>query len=114
MPKVTLSAGTATAVVSANEASFINGIFSREVVMSDVGLAQLAVDNITAQYQNGTVAFVVPGVNILIQPIGLIITCIWMFVGFAVYGFGTYERYAYREAYRRRRDRDMKGTTGRI
>ncbi|KAI1255588.1 hypothetical protein MGN70_002703 [Eutypa lata] len=114
MPQVTLSAREATATVSPNEAAFINGVFSRDVVMSDFGLAQLAVDNITAQYQNGTVAFIVPGVNILIFPIGLIITAIWTVVGFAAYGFGTYERYAYRDAYRRRKNREMKGSTGRI
>lgn len=114
MPKVTLSARRATATVSANEAAFINGVFSREVVMSDFGLAQLAVDNITAQYQAGDVAFILPGVNILIFPIGLIITSIWTVLGFAAYGFGTYERYAYRDAYRRRKARELIGSTGRI
>lgn len=114
IPRVTLSARSATTTVSPNEAAFINGVFSREVVMSSFGLAQLAVDNITAQYEQGNVAFVVPGVNILIFPIGLIITSIWTLVGFAAYGYGTYERYAYRDAYRQRKARDLKGGTGRI
>lgn len=114
MPKVTLSAGTATTTVSPNEAAFINGVFSREIVMSDFGLAQLAVDNITAQYEAGNVAFVLPGVNLLIFPIGLIITSIWTVLGFAAYGYGTYERYAYRAAYRARKVRDQSAAKGRI
>lgn len=114
IPKVTLSARQAITTVSPNEAAFINGVFSKEVVMSDFGRAQLAVDNITAQFQEGNVAFVLPGVNILIFPIGLIITSIWTVLGFGFYGFGTYERYAYREAYRRRKAWDLKGSTGRI
>jgi len=119
MPKVTLTArnpsGTmVNTTVSANEAAFINGIFSKEVVMSDFGLAQLAVDAMAAQMENGTVAFVVPGVNILIFPIGLVITSIWLAIGLAAYGFGTYERYAYRDAYRTRKARELKSPSGRI
>ncbi|RYO76162.1 hypothetical protein DL766_003865 [Monosporascus sp. MC13-8B] len=119
MPKVTLTARspsgtTVNTTVSVNEAAFINGIFSKEVVMSDFGLAQLAVDSMAAQMENGTVAFVVPGVNILIFPIGLVITSIWLAIGLAAYGFGTYERYAYRDAYRTRKARELKSSSGRI
>ncbi|RYP50889.1 hypothetical protein DL768_003678 [Monosporascus sp. mg162] len=119
MPKVTLTArnpsgATVNTTVSANEAAFINGVFSKEVVMSDFGLAQLAVDAMAAQMENGTVAFVLPGVNILIFPIGLVITSIWLAIGLAAYGFGTYERYAYRDAYRTRKARELKSPSGRI
>ncbi|KAL7629847.1 hypothetical protein AAE478_001370 [Parahypoxylon ruwenzoriense] len=110
MPTVTLTgknlAGqTVSTNVSANEAAFVNGIFSNEVVMSDFSLASLAVDELTAQLRNGTIAFVLPGVNILIFPVGLILTSIWLVIGVGFYAFGTYERYNYRDAYRSRKAR---------
>lgn len=88
--------------VSINEASFLTGVFSQEVVMSDFGAAQQAVDDQTAGLKNGTVAFVLPGVQLMVYPVGLIITGVWLLVGVAVYGFGTYERFRYAEMYRRR------------
>ncbi|KAI1453860.1 hypothetical protein F4805DRAFT_355696 [Annulohypoxylon moriforme] len=120
MPTVTLTgkspAGQQVSTnVSSNEAAFVNGIFSNEVVMSDVSLASLAVDDQVAGLHNGTVAFVLPGVNILIFPVGLILTSIWLVVGVAFYAFGTYERYNYRDMYRNRKARDGKpGYAGRI
>lgn len=110
MPTVTLTGKNlegqqVSTNVSSNEAAFVNGIFSTDVVMSDFALASLAVENITAQMLEGTVAFVLPGVNILIFPVGLIITSIWLVVGFGFYAFGTYERYNYRDTYRRRKAR---------
>lgn len=91
--------------VTSNEAIFVNGIFANDVVLSDFARAQLAVDDAMAALRNGTAAFVVPGVNILIQPIGLWIACVWAILGFSAYGFGTYERYKHRDAYRARRAR---------
>ncbi|XDG09786.1 hypothetical protein ABKA04_009401 [Annulohypoxylon sp. FPYF3050] len=120
MPTVTLTGKSPTGQqvstnVSSNEAAFVNGIFSNEVVMSDVSLASLAVDDQVAGLHNGTVAFVLPGVNILIFPVGLILTSIWLVVGVAFYAFGTYERYNYRDMYRNRKARDGKpGYAGRI
>ncbi|KAI0188588.1 hypothetical protein EV127DRAFT_409398 [Xylaria flabelliformis] len=108
MPIFTLSAKdatgqTVTTNVSSNEAAFVNGIFSKEVVLSPFGMASLAVQNITTELKAGNVAFVLPGVNLLIFPIGLVITSFWMVLGVGVYAFGTYERYNYRESYRRRK-----------
>ncbi|CAJ2512562.1 Uu.00g055770.m01.CDS01 [Anthostomella pinea] len=119
MPVVTLSAKngagqTVSTNVSSNEAAFVNGIFSSEVVLSDVARASLAVANVTAQLHNGTIAFVVPGVNILIFPVGLVVTGLWTVIGVCAYAFGTYERYGYREMYRRRKARDGKPASARI
>ncbi|KAI0188854.1 hypothetical protein F4808DRAFT_48515 [Astrocystis sublimbata] len=108
MPIFSLSATdatgrTVTTNISSNEASFVHGIFANEVVMSKLTMASIAVDNIKAELAAGTVAFILPGVNLLIFPVGLVVTSVWMVVGFAIYGFGTYERYNYRETYRRRK-----------
>ncbi|KAI1172009.1 hypothetical protein F4777DRAFT_25609 [Nemania sp. FL0916] len=94
---------TITTEVSSNEAAFVNGIFSKEVVLSPFSLASLAVQNVTSELKAGRVAFVLPGVNLLIFPIGLVITSFWTAVGVGFYAFGTYERYNYRESYRRRK-----------
>ncbi|KAI2468496.1 hypothetical protein F4781DRAFT_397907 [Annulohypoxylon bovei var. microspora] len=120
MPTVTLTGKNpggqqVSTNVSSNEAAFVNGIFSNDVVMSDFSIASLAVDDVTAGLHNGTVAFVLPGVNILIFPVGLILTSIWLVIGVGFYAFGTYERYNYRDMYRNRKARDGKpGYTGRI
>ncbi|KAJ0158696.1 hypothetical protein CTA2_11068 [Colletotrichum tanaceti] len=108
MPTLTLTgvnaAGqTVTTNVSSNEAAFISGVFSKEVIRSDLAVAQAAVDEVVAQLRNGTVAFVLPGVQIMIFPIGLIVTSAWLLIFVAFVGFGTYERIGYADSYRRRR-----------
>ncbi|GKT59748.1 hypothetical protein ColTof4_10973 [Colletotrichum tofieldiae] len=108
MPTLTLTGvnavgQTVSTNVSSNEAAFITGVFSKEVIKSDLAVAQAAVDEVVAQLKNGTVAFVLPGVQIMIFPVGLVITSTWLLIGLAFYGFGTYERIGYAESYRRRR-----------
>lgn len=107
MPVVTLSAvnaagQTVSTNVSSNEAVFVAGAFSTQVVLSTTAQAQLAVDAVVGGLANGTVAFVLPGVNLLIFPIGLVIAGIWLVIGATVIGFGFFERVQYREHYRRR------------
>ncbi|KAF5006051.1 hypothetical protein FDECE_7563 [Fusarium decemcellulare] len=107
MPILTLTAKNSTGStirtnVSINEAAFLTGVFSRDVVMSDFSMAQAAVDEQVAGLKNGTVAFVLPGVQLMVFPIGLIITSIWLVIFVAAVGFGTYERFNYAEMYKRR------------
>lgn len=107
MPTVTLSAvnaagQTVTTNVSSNEAVFVTGAFSNQLVLSTTAQAQIAVDQVVAGLANGTVAFVLPGVNLLIFPVGLIVAGIWFTIGILVIGFGFFERVQYRESYRRR------------
>ncbi|KAK4245864.1 hypothetical protein C7999DRAFT_33721 [Corynascus novoguineensis] len=107
MPIVTLKAidGTgkeAKTIVSTNEAAFVAGEFANDEIRTNLTMAQLAVDKMIEGLNNGTVAFVLPGVQIMIFPIGLIITSIWLTLGLTAYGFGTYERYNFREAHKRR------------
>lgn len=106
LPTLTLSAetpnGRISSNVSLNEAVFLVGVFSTDVVLSDFAAAQLAVTQQHDALKNGTVAFILPGVNILIFPVGLIITSVWLAIGLAAYGFGTYERIQHVAAYKRR------------
>ncbi|KAK0390102.1 hypothetical protein NLU13_3675 [Sarocladium strictum] len=115
MPNVTLRAingsGEVSTPVSANEASFLAGVFSSQSVMSDFSAAQLAVDKSLEALKNGTIAFVLPGTQIMIFPIGLIITCAWLIIGLAAYGFGTFERMQYAEMYKNRQARTGKSSS---
>ncbi|KAJ9137530.1 hypothetical protein NKR23_g9111 [Pleurostoma richardsiae] len=115
MPVVTLSAvnsaGTTVSTnVSSNEAAFVTGVFSTEVVMSDTAKAQAAVDDIVAKLKTSEVAFVLPGVQLLIFPVGLVVTSVWLVAGVAVIGLGFFERVSYREQYRSRTARAGKGS----
>lgn len=119
MPIVTLKATngngkTVSTNVSSNEAAFVTGVFSDAVVMSNLLLAQLAVDDQVAGLKNGTVAFVLPGIQLMIFPIGLIITSVWLLLGLIAYGAGTYARYNFREAHRRRTAVVAKGNVARF
>lgn len=73
--------------------------------MSDFAAAQAAVDDQVAALRNGTIAFVLPGVQLMVFPIGLVITSVWFALGIAAYGYGTFERIQYAEAYRERKSR---------
>ncbi|KAK4221563.1 hypothetical protein QBC38DRAFT_122064 [Podospora fimiseda] len=119
MPVVTLSATNAdgqkvSTNVSMNEAAFVAGVFSQEVVMSTFRQAELAVEEEMERLKNGETAFVLPGVQILIFPVGLIITSIWLVLGCAAYGYGTFARYNFREQHRRMVARAEKGGMARI
>ncbi|EUC46319.1 hypothetical protein COCMIDRAFT_4596 [Bipolaris oryzae ATCC 44560] len=86
--------------LSSQEASFVNGIFSR------AGNAPTNADPQAAASASAAVAsaapFVVPGTALAFFPIGLVITSIWAFFFFLAVGFGTYGRIQYRDQYRRR------------
>lgn len=112
MPVLTLTgqnqAGQNVATnVSSNEAVFVTGVFSQEVVLSDFARASAAVDEVVAQMKNGTVAFVLPGVELMVYPIGVIITGAWLVLGVLAYGIGTYDRIRFAANYRRRSARAM-------
>lgn len=82
--------------------------------MSDFNRAQLAVEDEIARLKDGTTAFVLPGVQILIFPIGLIITSVWLAVFIAAYGYGTFCRYQFAVQYRERRAVVERGGLARI
>ncbi len=119
MPTLTLTAvngngQTVATNVSSNEAAFVAGVFSQEVIMSSFSLAQAAVDDIVNGLHNNTVAFVLPGVQIMIFPIGLLVTGIWLVIGVAAIGYGTFQRMSFREQFRRRAARAGGKARGRI
>ena len=110
-PPSSSSSTPITTTVSANEASFLTGVFSQSIVMSDFASAQAAVTSAVAGLKTGDTQFVLPGRQMLIFPTGLIITGSWALVGIIAYGFGTYERMKYAQLYKRRSLADRKKTS---
>jgi len=108
MPVLTLTGVNSTGQtistnVSSNEAAFVTGVFSKEIIMSDFALASAAVDTVIAQLQEKKIAFVLPGVQILIFPIGLVVTGVWTVIFVVAYGYGTYQRMMFADSFRRRK-----------
>lgn len=107
MPTLTLTAvnpagQTVETQVSPNEASFLIGAFSDLTFQSPFSKAAERVTVMQQKLKDQEVAFILPGVQILIFPIGLIITSIWLVVGVLAYGFGTYQRYQYANSFKSR------------
>ena len=107
LPTLTLKANTPTGSevttnVSLNEAAFLTGVFSQQTVQSDFSAALAAVNKKVDELHNGTNAFILPGTQILILPIGTIITSFWLLVAISMYSYGTYERIQYAKSYQRR------------
>jgi hypothetical protein len=115
VPVVTLSAvnatgQTVTANLSSNEATFVNGVFATQVVPTK----SQAIPPIQTLVVASGAPFVVPGLNILIFPIGGIVTGIWAVLLIGTIGYGTVGRMQFREQYRRRMARANKGNMARI
>ncbi|KAE8451620.1 hypothetical protein EG329_003077 [Mollisiaceae sp. DMI_Dod_QoI] len=115
VPVVTLTGtdGTGASVntsLSSDEATFVSGVFAAQVTPTK--------SQVSPPIQTLVVAsdapFVVPGLNILIVPIGLIITSIWTVLFVGTIAYGTVGRMQFREHYRRRAARAEKGDLARI
>ncbi|KAG9228390.1 hypothetical protein BJ875DRAFT_243181 [Amylocarpus encephaloides] len=115
VPTVSLTAVNATGqtvntTLSSQEATFVNGVFSTQVVPTK--------SQVQPPIQTLVVAsaspFVVPGMTILIFPIGAIITGVWTILFLATIAYGTVGRMQFRDQFRRRTERATKGNTARI
>ncbi|KAL1795650.1 hypothetical protein ACET3X_005874 [Alternaria dauci] len=106
IPQIDLAARNPTTgqdvetTLSSQEASFVNGIFSK------AGTAPTNADPQAAASASAAVSsaapFVIPGTALAFFPIGLVITSVWALFFFLAVGFGTYGRIQYRDQYRRR------------
>ena len=97
MPMITIKAETSdgqflTTNMSNQEAAFINGVLSDPAFTAAQAQAFAA---------TGT-PFVLPGTTFGITPVGFVITGIWTILFVSAVGAGTYGRYKFRVAYRRR------------
>ncbi|RKF65023.1 hypothetical protein GcC1_126017 [Golovinomyces cichoracearum] len=100
-PVVTLSAIDSTGAnvktsLSSDELTFVNGVFAKKLTNTVPLLAPPIQTLVVAP----DAPFVVPGLNILIFPVGLIITGTWTVLIIATIGYGTYGRIQWREQFR--------------
>ncbi|KAF1850784.1 uncharacterized protein K460DRAFT_273976 [Cucurbitaria berberidis CBS 394.84] len=86
--------------LSSQEASFVNGIFSKAASGPTNADPQAAASASAAV--SSAAPFVVPGTSLAFFPIGLVVTSVWALFFFLAVGLGTYGRIQYRDQYRRR------------
>jgi hypothetical protein len=119
VPTVTLS-GTnaqgqaASTTLSMTEAAFLVGYFStsqKAVTQANVATAQAPMQTLVVAPGQ---TFVLPGVHILIAPIGGIVTGTWALLFALTVGYGTVSRMQFKEQYRRRVARMTKGRVATI
>jgi uncharacterized protein YaaW (UPF0174 family) len=115
VPTVTLTGQEPTGqmvntTLSSDEATFVSGVFAAVVTATK---SRLQPPMQTLVVATGS-PFVVPGLNILIFPIGAIITGIWTVLFIATVAYGTIGRMQFREQYRRRAARANKADMVRI
>jgi hypothetical protein len=93
-----------------DEATFVSGVFAAQVTPTK--------SEVSPPLQTLVVAsaspFVVPGMTIMIFPIGGIITGIWTILFCATIAYGTVGRMQFREQFRRRAAQATKGSLSRI
>ncbi|KAH6676846.1 hypothetical protein B0J14DRAFT_652253 [Halenospora varia] len=115
VPTVTLTAVNATGqtvntTLSSQEATFVAGVFATQVTPTKSQVIQPIQTLVVASES----PFIVPGLNILIFPIGGIITGIWSILFIGTIAYGTVGRMQFREQFRRRTARATKGSLARI
>ncbi|VDB86314.1 Bgt-3757 [Blumeria graminis f. sp. tritici] len=101
IPMVTISAldvtgATINTSLSKDEITFVNGVFSGSVLPTKATLAP----PIQTLVVSKDAAFIVPGLNILIFPIGLIITGLWTIAFVSTVSYGTFRRTQHRDEFR--------------
>ncbi|KAH7412511.1 hypothetical protein BKA64DRAFT_330371 [Cadophora sp. MPI-SDFR-AT-0126] len=115
VPTVTLTGQTSTGAavntsLSSDEATFVNGVFAKQLVPTKSKVVPPIQTLVVAKGEK----FVVPGLKIMIFPIGLIITSVWTVLFVGTIAYGTVGRMQFRDQFRRRSARQQKGDLARI
>jgi hypothetical protein len=108
----TPSGTTVNTTLSSDEATFVNGVFA--ATSSTTITKSVVAPPMQTLVVTGSNPFVLPGLNILIFPIGAIITGVWTVLFIGTIAYGTIGRMQFREQYRRRTARALKGDLARI
>ncbi|QSZ30342.1 hypothetical protein DSL72_004864 [Monilinia vaccinii-corymbosi] len=92
-----VSGGTVNTTLNTNQASFVSGVFSKQAAGVTRTTAQPPIQTLVVA---SDAPFVVPGLNILIFPIGGIITGVWAILFIATLSYGTIGRIQFRDQFR--------------
>lgn len=101
---------TVNTTLASGEATFVSGVFAKTATVTKTSVQSPIQTLVVA----ANAPFVVPGLNILIFPIGGIITGIWAVLLISTIGYGTFGRMQFRESFRRRAAVMEKGGQARI
>lgn len=94
-----VSGGTVNTTLDLNQASFVNGEFSTQAAGVTKTVVQPPIQTLVVA---SDAPFVVPGLNILIFPIGGIITGVWAILFIGTISYGTVGRMQFRDQFRSR------------
>jgi len=91
------------ASLSPMQASFVAGVFSMQTAITTDPKTILGnpAEQLAVAQAGSPTPFVVPGLSLGVEPVGLVVTGIWTLVFTAAVGFGTLGRIQFREQYRR-------------
>ena len=116
VPTITLT-GTETNGQTVNtsltnsEATFVSGVFAKAATTVTKTAVQSPIQTLVVA---SDATFVLPGLKILIVPIGAVVTGVWAVLFIATITYGTFGRMQFRDQYRRRSARATKGDLARI
>ena len=102
---------TVTTSLSGSEADYVNGVFAKAATTVSKSVVQSPIQTLVVA---SDAPFVLPGLKILIAPVGAIITGVWAVLFIATVGYGTVRRMQFRDSYRRRSAVATKGNMARI
>ncbi|KAG0653064.1 hypothetical protein D0Z07_0376 [Hyphodiscus hymeniophilus] len=97
--------------LSSSEATFVSGVFAKAATPVSKAAVQSPIQTLVVA---SGAPFVLPGLKIIIAPIGAVITVTWAILFIAIVGYGTIGRMQFRDQYRRRSTRANKGDLARI
>lgn len=93
--------------ISPQDASFLNGAFAdNQTKASPSSVNPGGSSSPSTQSSAESTEFLIPGRTLGIFPVGFVISMIWTFSFVVVIGLGTVDRIRFREAYRRRLERE--------
>jgi len=90
------------ASLSTTQASFLVGVFSKQANLTTDPKSILGkpAEELAAAQAGSPTPFVVPGLSLGVEPVGLAVTCIWTFIFTGAVALGTLGRIRFREQYR--------------
>ena len=98
-----------TEISPPQDASFLNGAFAENQTQDSPSSTNPGGRPSSPPAQSSAARateFLIPGRTLGIFPVGFVITMIWTFFFVLVIGLGTFDRIRFREAYRRRLERE--------
>lgn len=108
IPQISIEATNPTGTtlntsLSATQASFVAGVFAMASAVSTDPKSILGMpsEQLAAEQAGSPTPFVVPGLALGVEPIGLVVTCIWTIFFFGAVGVGTVGRIRFRDQYRK-------------